>query len=258
VRAATKVLLFGSQTLVLQTFDGYMATISPAPKFWFEADKITGGVAGNPLDTWQESSGSGIGNATGTSTARPLYRTNILNGLPAVLFDGVNDVLVTASVGAAGVTGANAATVYLVIRQQGAHVSNAPFSWNTVDPTNQLDALASYSDTLYWDHGNSGGTGRISVAQPAGWDDAWHLVKYTLGGGTGTITVDGVVVKSAAMSSNMTTGASAFNLGSVGATIFFSGDIYLVLGWGALLTVPEQDALTNLLAAKTGLLVSAP
>lgn len=58
---------------------------------WFKADAITGLNDGDAVSTWTDS--AGVGNATGTTTTRPLYKTNILNGLPAVRFDGTDDIL---------------------------------------------------------------------------------------------------------------------------------------------------------------------
>ena len=58
---------------------------------WFKADAITGLNDGDAVSTWTDS--AGLGNATGTTTTRPLYKTNILNGLPAVRFDGTDDIL---------------------------------------------------------------------------------------------------------------------------------------------------------------------
>lgn len=48
---------------------------------------------GDPVGTWVARAGQ---NATSTSTARPLFKTNIKNGNPIVRFDGVNDNLITA------------------------------------------------------------------------------------------------------------------------------------------------------------------
>lgn len=59
---------------------------------WYKADAITGLSDGDPVSTWSDSSGGGY-NLTQTSTARPLYQTNTLNGLPVVEFDGTDDYL---------------------------------------------------------------------------------------------------------------------------------------------------------------------
>ena len=66
---------------------------------WWKADALS--LSNNdPVGTWLDSSGNSHPLA-GFTTARPLYKTNVQNSLPGVLFDGVNDLLeVTLSVGA--------------------------------------------------------------------------------------------------------------------------------------------------------------
>jgi hypothetical protein len=55
---------------------------------WYKADSLV--LSDNdPISTWTDSSSSGY-NATQTLTARPLYKTNIQNSLPAVLFSAAS------------------------------------------------------------------------------------------------------------------------------------------------------------------------
>ena len=56
-----------------------------------DATKITGLVDTDPVATWEDQSGNSNDASQGTAANRALYRTNILNGLPAVRFDGIND-----------------------------------------------------------------------------------------------------------------------------------------------------------------------
>lgn len=56
---------------------------------WLDAAAITGLVDGDPVSTWTNDGSAG--DATQSSTARPLYKTGIVNGLPVVRFDGVDD-----------------------------------------------------------------------------------------------------------------------------------------------------------------------
>lgn len=51
----------------------------------YKADAITGVADGDPVNTWNDSSGNGR-HATGSA----IYKTNIVNGLPAVRFNGIN------------------------------------------------------------------------------------------------------------------------------------------------------------------------
>ena len=64
-------------------------------RLWLKADAITGKVDTDPIATWPDSSGNGFDIGQATSAKQPLYRTNQLNGLPIVRFDGTDDVLST-------------------------------------------------------------------------------------------------------------------------------------------------------------------
>ncbi len=64
-------------------------------ELWLKADAITGLVDNDPVATWIDSSGNSNDATQAVAAARPLYRTNILNGLPIVRFDATDDVLNT-------------------------------------------------------------------------------------------------------------------------------------------------------------------
>ena len=46
----------------------------------------------DPVSVWDDRSGNG-NSATQSGTARPLFSANSINGLPAIVFDAVNDIL---------------------------------------------------------------------------------------------------------------------------------------------------------------------
>jgi hypothetical protein len=78
--------------------------LSLAPALWLRADagtfQTSGGSAAvsdtDPVGEWQDQSGNG-NHAGNTLTARPLLKLNIINGLPVLRFDGVDDVLNTST-----------------------------------------------------------------------------------------------------------------------------------------------------------------
>lgn len=59
-----------------------------ALRAWFKADSIGGVASGTRISAWADSSGNGRNASQSSSSRQPIYRTNILNGLPAVEFDG--------------------------------------------------------------------------------------------------------------------------------------------------------------------------
>lgn len=74
----------------VDTTGGFLPTDIAGLMFWGEADFIPGLNDGDPVSTFPDDSGN-ANDATSSGTARPLYRTNILNGYPAMEYDGSND-----------------------------------------------------------------------------------------------------------------------------------------------------------------------
>ena len=62
---------------------------------WLKADAITGLADNDPVAAWNDSSGNSNNATQGTGANRPLYKVGIVNGLPVVRFDNVNDGLDT-------------------------------------------------------------------------------------------------------------------------------------------------------------------
>lgn len=88
----------GTLSTVGGTIAGLAGAFSPAdldPALWFDADAITGLVDGDPVQTWSDGSGNDRHATQATAAARPVYKTAMVNGLPAVRFDGVDDNLAT-------------------------------------------------------------------------------------------------------------------------------------------------------------------
>lgn len=85
---------------------------------WLKADAIVGLSDGDPVSTWEDS--GPIGNDFSEAlTIRPTYKTNILNGLPAVRFDGVNDRLLKSGGGSIFGASAHPYSFFAVVILQG-------------------------------------------------------------------------------------------------------------------------------------------
>lgn len=66
-------------------------------RLWLSADRIAGLADGDPVSTWSDLSGNSNHATQGTTAAKPLYKANIVNGRPGILFDGVDDFLTLAA-----------------------------------------------------------------------------------------------------------------------------------------------------------------
>lgn len=83
-------------SLLSQTGPGGIGS-SATNRFWVDASTISLANGASILNM-TESSGNGFIGLPNTSTSRPIFRTNQLNGFPAIDFDGINDNLRFASV----------------------------------------------------------------------------------------------------------------------------------------------------------------
>lgn len=67
---------------------------------WLKADALS--LSNNdPVSSWTDSSGNGHAAVQATASKRPLYKTNSLNGQPAVQFDGADDDLLVSGLATA-------------------------------------------------------------------------------------------------------------------------------------------------------------
>lgn len=184
---------------------------------------------------WEDQSGSARHMTQATSGNRPLRRLAGLSGGASLDFDGSNDRL---EYGTLNITslydGAGTSTfVIAVLSQRAAKAQNTIFSSGT-SATNRINVHASYDNVLYFDPGASSSAGRISVAQPSGWDDAAHVFAGVRTGANGFISVDNKVL---ATKSNFThTVSSATVTLSIGGltadlTAYHSGHVSEISEW---------------------------
>lgn len=69
---------------------------------YLAADRIAGLSDGDPVAQWDDLSGNGNHATQATAAKRPVYRINVQNGRPAVVFDNVDDGMVTGITGSLG------------------------------------------------------------------------------------------------------------------------------------------------------------
>lgn len=83
--AADKVYL--GTTEVWSAYDPIDPTTISGLVLWLKADAITGLVNNDPVTTWEDSSTANNDATQATGAAKPVYKTNIVNGKPVLRFD---------------------------------------------------------------------------------------------------------------------------------------------------------------------------
>ncbi len=105
---------------------------------WLKADALSLSDT-DPVASWTDSSGNGNHATQATGANRPLFRTAIQNGLPAVQFDDTNDALVTSL---------NVARSYTIILVASQPVNSTTRIINSVE-NNNLMSIRRGSNTVY-------------------------------------------------------------------------------------------------------------
>lgn len=193
------------------------------------------------------------------SAKRPLFKPNVLNGQSVGRFDGSDDILQSVSTLGSLLFSWDNCTIFMVMKQTGSKARNCTLSWNPTG-SNGVTALFSYDDSLYFDFGPlAAALGRINGSQPAGWDDAWHVVELVRSGPVASqvqVIVDGRTVLSGPMSGSLNNaGSAALQLGGNG-TNFLQGDVADVAGFYTDLSPTLRRDMRRYLANQCGIVVN--
>ncbi len=140
--------------------------LSLSPAVWLKADTLAL-ADGDPVGTWADQSGNGRDLVQATSAAKPMFKTAVLNGRPAVLFDGVDDVVEYVG-GSDWVTGTGL-TVFAVVKRVSATYSagTSAFKSNAggADYDNVQSCIVGYQ---------GGGGGNLQGYRNGALSDAFH------------------------------------------------------------------------------------
>jgi hypothetical protein len=112
--AAQQAVIGGSETPAEFNPSDYGTVLA-----WFSLRKETGFSDGDSIGTLTDFSSQGKDLSQGTTAAKPLFKTSIVNGHPAMLMDGVDDFLLASSS-----VGTDYKTVFVVAYYSGATFAN--------------------------------------------------------------------------------------------------------------------------------------
>lgn len=226
-------------------------------KVWLAADQIAGLNDADPVASWTDLSGSGNTVTQGTGAKQPTFKIGILNGLPIVRFDGIDDVLIKS---AAILDGQTSCTIMFVYRTTivptGKYIISFPRSSGSVG----LDIFATASTTLRSALWNGAAQTQVNTTITNLADGLGHIITMTVDLALATneqkLAYDG----NAATQGN-NTGTAMVNLagGGLGVGDFgngFSspsaGDVAEVVVYTPIVSATDQTLLFNYLKAKWG------
>lgn len=222
---------------------------SPTPDIWLKADNGPDDPNnGQPVSTWADQSGNGIDFSQSTSGKKPIFRTNRINGKPAVEFDGSDDFLSSSSVR----LGAR-----LTIIAVGNFISDGPF-W--LEQSTNAD-----SNDGFYSHGLASYTMRVrrsttSLAVNTNsenwWGTGWHYVTFKFDTSL-SLRIDGSAVSLDTPVGSAPSDTSAQDdmyLGSrAGTSHFMDGELAELYVFGSALGTSDIETIEDILAEKYGL-----
>lgn len=236
-----------------------------SPKLWLKADAIVGLNDGDPVSSWADSSGNGHDATEATTTAQPIYKVNILNGYPAIRFDGVDDTLRLSGTGLNISKGAPAITIITVAKQTNSAVAAQVLyreSVNsTVSNTRIQSGISSNSRLLLGSRPTDAGSFQSFVSGNDVAPVTYALYNYTIpSSGLGDISVNGITKLSPTVTGSAATfedlSAASASIGAIAAATtigVLNGDIVELLVFNTPLSLADRQGVEVYLAWKYNL-----
>ena len=223
-------------------------------RLWLDGSTVT--QEASKVSAWVDRTPFGHDTSQAEVGQQPAFHSEGINGQPAIVFDGEDDIL-SGTANGATLLDSTAASLFLVMKQDGGSRNNAVFGWESDSHRNHLDLLFTYNNVLLFDYGNASDGGRISGAQPERWDNNWHLVEVYRDGPTGRVAVGGVTVFEGEFTDDLAVDVDGtLSIGGVG-TLHHGGAVAEVLVYNRTLSAEEVATVRTIIANKFDLPVMA-
>lgn len=239
-----------------QTGPGGVGSQSSNP-MWYDANRLTGYSNNAPVSSWIDLSGNNNNASQGSSTRRPLYIANSLNGKASLLFDGT-DYLQTSSI-----TGLNTNQLYwiLVAKTNNTTVTDYFLSSAYGTPSNFIWGTFFEANNQYRSFGQSSTNAYKAVnhGSPSG----FNILSANWLGNTGTLNgyVNGTLSSTATGVNKVPSGHIFSRIGSrtdggTTGTFLLQGNIAEIIAFSYNPSSAERIIVDSYLGAKYGLTVT--
>lgn len=206
---------------------------------WLKADAITGLNDGDAVDTWTKSGGIASDATQSTAGFRPVYKTNIINTLPVVRFDGSDDKLLGSG------SNTSSKTIIIVCKDNGSTQGLAGV-WSN-NNANGLTWLS--GNFLYCDFaGASAQEAPVSTKLRSNWNI--YTLVYDTNFDFISISTNGT--EDNFINQDKGTTSSLYNVGVRDRTLnrHFNGDIAEIIIFNGVLSIEERANIEAYLGAK--------
>lgn len=191
-------------------------------KAWYRANTISGKSDGDLVASWADDSGSGNPLYDKADSAKsPTYKTNQINSLPALSFDGTSDELRT---GASGVdanfnSGASVHTIFMVLQDNTTDTSSG-HPWLVYDNSGtpvwnlQRYTPSTTARIVSWNTGASAFACSGTVSNGTASPGDWHIISAVIRTSDNQIYVDGVASTATSTTGTNNSGAQPLWMGA--------------------------------------------
>lgn len=115
------------------------ADLGASLELWFDAnDTATVTLNGSTVSQWDDKSGNTRNISQGSASQQPTWNSTGLNGMPTVVFNGSNDILLNQNAGTIGVTNI---TIISLMRYAGASGEDVPIVIGQTGQTGRIRGL---------------------------------------------------------------------------------------------------------------------
>lgn len=223
---------------------------------------------GARVDNWYDNNAQSISkiNLTqSTQNLQPLFKSNAINGLPALKFDGDSsngDYLTSSSFKFDEFTKSDEVTIFLVTKLVTSSNNSPIMIRNSTTSANyRINLHAPETSNLSFDFGACcvSGTGRISVSAPSNFASSQKLISLIKKSSVGIIKVNKSELLNTAMTGSFTSSTMAstahFDVGRIGydSSYSFNGYIGEVIIFGRALKSEEISSVEDYLCKKWGI-----
>jgi len=185
--------------------------------------------ANNKITKYFDLSDNDLDFAQSDTSKSPTYLESTLNGYSSASYDGVADFMLKGNILGSTLFQSNKGTLTFVIKQAGTKAENGLFDWKSPNQTNEVAFWCTYQNVIYFDYGDEASGGRVSVAQPTGWDDDYHIIQFYRHVNVAEIWVDGTMILNTTFSDDLdvsqTSDLQNPSIGQRAGNTYFQGEI---------------------------------
>lgn len=218
---------------------------SSTNKIWLDAYQMSA-TNGQAIQTWSDFSGNGTNANQIIGANRPSYKTNSINGMPAMDFDGVDDYMF---IDANAVLNSNQSTHFVVYEKSTLNAgNNMIFNMGFSEASNLIYTYATPSYVGSYIKNSSNATRQFAQ----GTSSTNLIASYTWDGSLGTYKgfLNGVTKAATTNAANSATGNTITRIGSFNTNYRFNGDIAEIIYYTSILNSAERNIVENYLSAK--------